>query len=165
MEGREAKLGVVRIFQLLEKGVDSSKILDILDDRQKFMQEQDRRGYESEQNAVTSILELPMVDSIQVAQKFSKPDRKGIDITVDLKPELSKIPKVKVQVKSSTWGMRKFITKLSKERGIPENEVRDWLTNHNWILINGALPKEQVAAAFTTQLDAINSRDNLRRIA
>lgn len=153
----EVRLG--RIFSLLESGVGSAEIIRIENERRKPYLDRLNKGISSEQNVSDSLVGLPAVTGINRVPAYSIGDKNGIDIVVALNRDIPGIvvSKIRVQVKSSEWGIAKFRKKIKSDNSLSEDEVDDWLTRNGWVVLNGQNASGEIANSFLAQLRKINN--------
>lgn len=153
-----AEVRVNRIFSLLADGVKSAEIIRIEEERRRPFQERLERGNSSEQNVSEALTGLPVVTRVNKVPTNSVGDQSGIDLVVGLKTDTPEaiVGKVKVQVKSSESGITTFREKVKSDNSLKDGEVDDWLTSNGWIVLNGQMPKDDIAHDFLAQLKKIN---------
>lgn len=94
---------------------------------------------------------FPWITAIEETEKFSSEDRRGFDLIFTLDnifAELTGLPVVRVQVKSSETGVDGFLAKGKKLNGYTG---RQWYED-GLILLNGSWAQESIIADFIAQL-------------
>ena len=105
---------------------------------------------------VASLLEQqPGVVTVIQSELNGPEDKRGIDLTVFLDPEIHGVDIVTIQVKSRREEIQRFRKKLSKREGIEREHVADWLRANKFIVLNGRLASALLLERFNNGLRSI----------
>ena len=111
------------------------------------------RGQESEAAVYNALIALPSVSGIGLCAQRTP----CFDMIIRLNGQKYQIKEVKVQVKSSKKGVRKYWRAIQKRNGIKPQERNDFLKNARIILLLGTKRVSSIQGNFLKQLTDINN--------
>jgi len=147
---------VMRLFDLIKEGKSAEEIAGIMHDSGESGRQRMEKGRKNESQVALILSGLDEVIGISINRSQGSQDRKGRDLTVQLKP----VPGHEVtyvQVKPSKGGIRNYRHRVNRDANIPAAGVNNWLIEHNQILINARSPVEVIKASFLSQLSVIRA--------
>lgn len=116
--------------------------------------EASKKGGSIEKRVKGILYQIDYVTGVNRTPKNSKLDQRGIDLSVSLNPQDLGFSHVKVQVKSSIDGIRKFKRAVMHRHGLKDAEELDiWLRDNRLIIINGQLQPEAIIQHFNSQIE------------